>query len=119
MASSAEISGGLVNPLILSARIPTTHWWHPRPRAIVLTLRFPISSWQRLFHIRQGIREDCHGGGVFPEFTGDDLVQGIGGGVVVVEIGAAVLHHAEGGNSGFGHSRDISSGRIGAILQDG
>jgi len=38
--------------------------------------------------------------------------------VVVVEIGAAVLHDAEGGDSGVGHGGDVGAGRIGGGLED-
>jgi hypothetical protein len=39
--------------------------------------------------------------------------------VVVVEIFAAVLEQAEGGDAGFGEGGDVGSGGIGAGLEEG
>jgi len=37
---------------------------------------------------------------------------------MVVEVGAAVLHDAEGGDSGIGHGGDVGAGGIGGGLED-
>ena len=50
---------------------------------------------------------------------GNYFVQSVGGGVVVVEISAAVLHNAEGGDSGIGHGFDVGAGSISGGLKDG
>src|SRR5258708_7928164 len=57
-------------------------------------------------------------GGVFAEFTRDNFVQGVGGGMVVVEIGAAVLHDAEGWDASIGHGGNVGGGRICCGLED-
>jgi|SRR5579863_4242246 len=52
-------------------------------------------SRQRIFHIGERIGHYGHGCGVFAEFAGNYFVEGVGGGVMVVEIGSAVLKDAE------------------------
>src|SRR5208282_1309805 len=76
-------------------------------------------SRQRLFHIGQGVGQHGHGGGIFAKFTGNDLVERVGGGMVVIEVGSAVLHHAKGRHSKIRHGGDVRAGRISAGLEDG
>jgi len=44
-------------------------------------------SWQRISHISQCVGHHGHSCRVFAQFAGNYFVEGVGGGVVVVEIG--------------------------------
>jgi hypothetical protein len=92
--------------------------WKGRRVAHSLRSFNPFLSWQSLFHVSQSVGQHGHGGGVFAEFGGDYFVEGVGGGVVVVEIGATVLEEAEGGDSGVGHGGDVGAGSVGGGLED-
>jgi hypothetical protein len=83
----------------------------PSPRESIL-------SWQRFLHVGQGVSHDGHGCGVFAEFGGNYFIERVGGRVVIVEILAAILHQAEGGNSGIGDGGDVRAWRLGTGLED-
>src|SRR5215471_21385470 len=79
-------------------------------------MRSPL-SWKRVFHVRQRIPHDRHGGGVLAQFGGYDLVEGIGCSMVIVEVVPTVLQNAKCWNTRIRHSRNIGTGRIVARLQ--
>src|SRR5213075_1611598 len=53
------------------------------------------STWQRLFHVRKRISNDCHDSGIFRQLFRRDLVERVGSSVVIIEVEAAVLNWAE------------------------
>src|SRR5271165_1296826 len=71
-------------------------------------------SRQRVLHVGQGVGQHGHGGRIFAEFTGNDLVERVGGGMVVIEVGSTVLHNAKGRHSKIRHGGDVRAGRISA-----
>src|SRR6202048_5067697 len=68
--------------------------------------------------VGQGVGEDGHDGGVFVEVSGVDFVEGVGGGVVVVEVEAAVLDGGEAGDAVIGEAGNVFAG-FGGVLEDG
>src|SRR4051794_21735481 len=86
-------------------------------RGLGRTHQVAVLSWQRIFHVGQGISHDRHGGCVFAQLCRNDLVERIGGGVMIVEIGATVLKQAERRYSTVGHSCDISARGISARFE--
>ena len=52
-------------------------------------------TWQWLFAISQRIRSHCNYGRIFRQLVRINFVERIGGGVMIVEIEAAVLDRAE------------------------
>ena len=70
-------------------------------------------SWGGFGGVGQGVGENGHYGGVFVEVFGVYLVKGVGGGVVVVEVVAAVLDGGEAGDAFFSEAADVFSGAAG------
>ena len=76
-------------------------------------------SWMRLARcgfggVGQGVGQYGHDGGVFAELARVDLVEGVGRGVVVVEVEAAVLDGREAGHAFLGQAVDVFAGFGGA-----
>src|SRR2546430_10392286 len=65
--------------------------------------------WQRLLHVRQRIRKDCHNSGVFRQFFRHDLVQRVGGSVMVVEVETVVLNRTKSRHACFLEWLDVSA----------
>ena len=54
-----------------------------------------------MFHVRERIRSDRDDRAVFRQFFRHDLVEGVSGSVVIIEVKAAVLDWTESGHAGF------------------
>src|SRR5258708_32305108 len=76
------------------------------------------SARQRVLHIRESVGHHSHDSGVLAQLRGDNFVEGICRGVMVVVIFVHIWEDAEKWNAFFGHWHDVgNSGWLRALLK--
>jgi len=64
-------------------------------------------AWGRVGRVGEGVGEDGHYSGVLIQVAGINFIEGVGGGVVVVEVEATVLDGGEAGDTFFCEAGDV------------